>query len=139
AQQAPQYPAKSIEEFLVPGGELELLTRARILLGKAQFADNEQDASTLSGGWKKRLDIVQALMNEPDLLLLDEPTNHMDLEGIVWLEKFLLKERISTIIVSHDRYFLEKTSNRIIEINPCYPDGLFNSDGTMSQFLEHKK
>ncbi len=114
ASQVPEFPSLNLEEVLLErmkGDETTLLTKARILLGKAQFTDFHQNASTLSGGWKKRLDIVRALMQEPDLLLLDEPTNHLDLEGILWLEKFLLRERITYVVVSHDRYFLENVTN----------------------------
>lgn len=142
ASQSPEFEARSLEEILVSevaGEEVERLTRARILLGKMQFDNFTQDASQLSGGWKKRLDIARALMQEPDILLLDEPTNHLDLEGILWLENFLLRERIAYIAVSHDRYFLENVTNKIIELNRCYPQGLFISSGNMSAFLEHKE
>lgn len=144
ASQVPEFPAMTLEEVLLeqqaPGGdEIEHLTRARILLGKAQFTDFTQNALVLSGGWKKRLDIIRALMQQPDLLLLDEPTNHLDLEGILWLEKFLNREKIAYIVISHDRYFLENVSNKVIELNKCYPQGLFISEGNMSAFMEHKK
>lgn len=143
ASQVPEFPSDTLENILlqqVPhGDEIEMLTRARILLGKAQFTDFSQNAHVLSGGWKKRLDIVRALMIDPDLLLLDEPTNHLDLEGILWLEKFLNREKISFVVVSHDRYFLENVSNKVIELNRCYPQGLFISDGNMSAFMEHKE
>ncbi len=142
AGQFPEFPSAPLEELLIrglKGDEIELLTRARILLGKAQFNDFEQDASLLSGGWKKRLDIVQALMQEPDVLFLDEPTNHLDLEGILWLEKFLNREKISYVIVSHDRYFLENVANKIIELNRCYPEHVFISDGSLSTYLERKE
>ena len=144
ASQVPEFPSKCLEDVLVQqpglyGDEVELLTRARILLGKAQFGDFMQDANLLSGGWKKRLDIVRALMIEPDLLLLDEPTNHLDLEGIVWLEKFLMREKITYMVVSHDRYFLENISNKIIELNRCYPQGLFSSEGNMTVYTERKE
>lgn len=146
ASQDPEFPNLSLEEVLLHEkptshyvDEQELLTRARILLSKAQFTDYTQNASTLSGGWKKRLDIVRALMKQPDILLLDEPTNHLDLEGILWLEKFLNKEKISFVVVSHDRYFLENVSNKIMELNRCYPQGLFSSDGNMSAFMEHRE
>lgn len=142
ASQAPEFPALPLEELLmvqVRGEEGERRTRARILLGKAQFTDFSVNAATLSGGWKKRLDIMRALMQEPDLLLLDEPTNHLDLEGILWLEKFLNREKISYMVVSHDRYFLENVSNKIIELNPCYPQGFFIADGNMSTYMERKE
>lgn len=143
ASQDPEFPAQTLEEVLVQQipheDEIEALTRARILLGKAQFKDFTQHASLLSGGWKKRLDIVRALMNEPDFLLLDEPTNHLDLEGILWLEKLLLREKTNYIVVSHDRYFLENVSNKVIELNKCYPQGLFVSQGNMTDFARHKE
>lgn len=143
ARQVPEFPSMSLEEVLIneiKGGDpVEKLTKARILLGKAQFADSTQNASTLSGGWKKRLDIVRALMTDPDLMLLDEPTNHLDLEGILWLEKFLMKEKLTYVVVSHDRYFLENVSGKIIEINKCYPAGIFISEGGMGAYMEHKE
>lgn len=142
ASQSPEFDAMPLEDLLArelpKGDEIEVITRARILLGKAQFSDYTQDASLLSGGWKKRLDICRALMIEPDLLLLDEPTNHLDLEGILWLERFLQREKISYLVISHDRYFLENVTNKIVEINRCYPQGLFISSGNMSDFMEHR-
>lgn len=142
ASQVPEFPDLTVEDVLKqaasPGDPHEIETRARILLGKAQFTDFFQNAHTLSGGWKKRLDIMRALMDDPDLLLMDEPTNHLDLEGILWLENFLSRENLTYVIVSHDRYFLEKTTNKMIELNRCYPQGLFESEGNMSAFMEHK-
>lgn len=142
AGQSPQFKDEPLESVMLsnalPGDPHERLTQARILLGKAQFSDFLQSALNLSGGWKKRLDIAQALMQEPDLLLLDEPTNHLDLEGILWLEKFLNREKTAFIAVSHDRYFLENISNKIVELNVCYPQGLFVSQGNMSAFMELK-
>ncbi len=143
ASQSPEFASLSLEEILVQDmkdpSDPNLRTRARIILGKMQFSDPNQNASVLSGGRKKRLDIARALMHEPDLLILDEPTNHLDLEGIIWLEKFLSKENISYILVSHDRYFLDKTVNKIVEINHCYPEGIFVSGGNFSEFLVQKK
>lgn len=143
ACQEPQFPSKSVEEIIIEAcAEKELYDKkvqAAIWLGKAEFTDFSKDASTLSGGWKKRLDIVKAFISAPDLLLLDEPTNHLDLEGIIWLENFLKRSTIPYVLVSHDRYFLEQTTNRIIEINRCYPAGLFSTDGSFAKFLEHKE
>lgn len=140
ASQEPEFPAESVENVLVhsttEGDEYERHTRARILLSKAGFIDNDQIATKLSGGWKKRLDILVSLMKKPDLLLLDEPTNHLDLEGILWLEQFLKREAISFMVVSHDRFFLENLTNRTIELNRCYPQGLFSCEGNLSKFVE---
>lgn len=108
-------------------------------LSKFGFTGSETSAQRLSGGWKKRLSIAQALILSPDLLLLDEPTNHLDLEGILWLEKFLSREAPSYILVSHDRYFLQNMVNRVVEINPIYPNGLFSIEGTYINFLEKKE
>ncbi len=142
ASQDPEFSSQSVDEAAMQkteGNPVEIRTRAQILLGKAQFTDFSKDASTLSGGWKKRLDIVRALMSQPDLLLLDEPTNHLDLEGILWLENFLKREKINYVVISHDRYFLENVSNKIIELNKCYPRGSFIGEGGFSAFLERRE
>lgn len=143
ASQSPIFPSLPIEEVAVidfpPEEKEEALIQARILLSKAQFTDFTADSSRLSGGWKKRLDLVRALVSEPDLLLLDEPTNHLDLEGILWLEKFLLRERIPLLLVSHDRYFLQNMCTKIFELNRCYPEGIFISDGDLTTFFERKE
>ena len=73
---------------------------------------------------------------EPDLLFLDEPTNHLDLEGIIWLEKLLAGSSFASVVVSHDRYFLENVANDIAEINRVYPEGIFRVEGAYSRFLE---
>ena len=142
ASQAPVFPSLSLEDVLIQAcphtDAEEARVRARILLGKMQCYDGSQSAALLSGGWKKRLDIARALMGEPDLLFLDEPTNHLDLEGIVWLETLLLREKTSYVLVSHDRYFLENTCTSIVELNPCFPGGLFVCDGPMSVYMDRK-
>lgn len=137
ASQMPEFPDLPMLEMLA-GDDPEKLVRAQVLLGKAQFMDLTKKASELSGGWKKRLDIVRALLEEPDLLLLDEPTNHLDLEGILWLEGFLQRLQIAFVVISHDRYFLEAVSSKIMELNPCYPKGIFECDGGMRRFYEVK-
>ena len=142
AAQAPDFPAETIEKILVDsvkGDPHDLLTQARILLGKVGFVDSEQKATEISGGWKKRLDIAKALMQNPDIILFDEPTNHLDLEGILWLENFLQRERLTFIVISHDRTFLENVTNKIVELNPCYPQGIFISEGNLSTYLERKE
>jgi ABC transport system ATP-binding/permease protein len=112
---------------------------AEVWLSKLGFVGATISAFLLSGGWKKRLALAKELINEPDLLLLDEPTNHLDLEGILWLEKFLAREAPTYLLVSHDRYFLQHAANRIVEIDPVYPKGLFSIDGPYAHFLEIKE
>ena len=106
--------------------------------GRTGFADLDTDASTLSGGWRKRLSIACALVTAPDILLLDEPTNHLDLGGIEWLEKLLVNARFACVVVSHDRYFLENVATSMAELNRAYPDGMFRAQGNYSTFLERK-
>jgi ABC transport system ATP-binding/permease protein len=96
-------------------------------------------AASLSGGWRKRLAIVEALVQRPDVLLLDEPTNHLDLEGIEWLEELLASAGFACVVVSHDRYFLENVSTEVVELSRAYPDGLLMVPGNYTAFLEKKE
>lgn len=107
-------------------------------LGLGAFPDPAQTVATLSGGWRKRLAIVRALMLEPDVLLLDEPTNHLDVEGILWLEALLKAETRAVLVVSHDRRFLESVASRMLELNRCYANGVFEAKGRYSDFLEQR-
>jgi ATP-binding cassette subfamily F protein uup len=108
-------------------------------LGRAGFQDLEARATELSGGWQKRLAIVEALVQDPDILLLDEPTNHLDLPGITWLEELLESAAFASVIVSHDRYFLENVTTDMVELNRIYPDGSLRVHGSYSAFLEKKE
>ena len=119
--------------------ETEREGRLRELAGRAGFTDLAAESATLSGGWRKRLAIVEALVGHPDVLLLDEPTNHLDLAGIEWLEALLKESPFAVVTVSHDRYFLEATSTEIIELNRVYADGLFRVKGNFSRFLEERQ
>ncbi len=125
------------KDLETPDYEKEQLIK--IWMSKLGFKGNETSALHLSGGWKKRLDLARQMLFQPDLLLLDEPTNHLDLEGIIWLEKFLENEAPTYLLVSHDRYFLERTTNKIIEIDRTYPNGLFTVNGPYAHFLSLKE
>ena len=114
-------------------------TRFAETLGRAGFEDLNAEASSLSGGWQKRLAIVEALVQGPDILLLDEPTNHLDLAGIEWLEEVLEAAAFACVVVSHDRYFLENVATEMAELNRTYPDGLLRVSGSYTRFLEKKE
>jgi ATP-binding cassette subfamily F protein uup len=108
-------------------------------LGRAGLEDLEVEAASLSGGWQKRLAIVEALVQAPDVLLLDEPTNHLDLAGIEWLEDLLQQATFACVIVSHDRYFLENVATDMAELNRVYPEGLLRVHGSYTDVLEKKE
>src|SRR5262245_13199341 len=122
----------------LPLEEAEKEARLAVMLGKFGFTDATLAVETLSGGWTKRLALARGLIVEPDLLLLDEPTNHLDLEGILWLEDTLKSAPFATLLVSHDRYLLENSVNRMMELNRLYQEGLCTVEGSYSEFLEKK-
>jgi ATP-binding cassette subfamily F protein uup len=113
--------------------------RLRETSGKTGFPDMNAEAATLSGGWRKRLAIAEAIVTHPDVLLLDEPTNHLDLAGIAWLEDLLNEGNFACVMVSHDRYFLENVATEIVELNRVYAEGLLRVKGTYSKFIEGKQ
>jgi ATP-binding cassette subfamily F protein uup len=119
--------------------ESERGTRFAETLGRAGFEDLDAEASALSGGWQKRLAIVEAVVQSPDILLLDEPTNHLDLAAIEWLEALLQAAPFACVVVSHDRYFLENVTTDMAELNRTYPNGLLRVSGSYSRFLEKKE
>jgi len=127
----------ALDEANVP--EEDRLARVAEILGRAGLTDLDTLASTLSGGWRKRLAIVEALIRKPDVLLLDEPTNHLDLAGIEWLETVLQSASFACVVVSHDRYFLENIANEVVEINPTFENGSLRVSGNYSAFLEAKE
>ena len=110
-------------------------TQYKQILSKLKLEDIHAKVELLSGGQKKRLALANALINRPDLLILDEPTNHLDLEMIEWLEQYFAKENMTLFMVTHDRYFLERVCNEIIEL-----DGgkLYPYKGNYSYYLEKK-
>src|SRR5229473_539502 len=127
----------AFERAAVPGGERA--ARFAETLGRAGFTDLDVRAATLSGGWRKRLAIAEALVQSPDILLLDEPTNHLDLAGIQWLESVLRNAPFAGVVVSHDRYFLENVANEMVELNRAHENGALRVSGNYSAFLEAKE
>jgi len=111
-------------------------TQYKQILSRLKLEDLHLKVGQLSGGQKKRLALANVLIAKPDLLILDEPTNHLDLEMIEWLEQYFAKEKLTLFIVTHDRYFLERVCNEIIEL-----DGgeLYSYKGNYSYFLEKKE
>ena len=101
--------------------------------------DLDTSIKNLSGGQKKRLAIMATMITEPDIVFFDEPTNHLDLNGILWLENLLLKASFPWVVISHDRYFLERTVRRVGEVDRIYPKGICLLTGGYSDFLEQKK
>ena len=110
-------------------------TQYKQLLSKLKLDNLSLKASALSGGQKKRVALCIALLEKPDLLILDEPTNHLDLEMIEWLEAYFVKEKLTLLMVTHDRYFLERVCNEIIELDN---GKLFSYKGSYSYFLEKR-
>jgi ATP-binding cassette subfamily F protein uup len=101
-------------------------------------AGAEAPVAQLSGGWRKRVALARELVKEPELLLLDEPTNHLDVDSILWLEKLLAGARFATVTVTHDRLFLQRVANRILELDRRNAGGLLDVDGDYATFVERK-
>jgi ATP-binding cassette subfamily F protein uup len=110
-------------------------SRVKEILGKFQIENLEQKVAELSGGMKKKLALARTLLEEVDLLILDEPTNHLDIEMIEWLEDYLLREKQSLLLVTHDRYFLDAICDTIFELEDST---LYKYSGNYAYYLEKK-
>jgi len=110
-------------------------TQYKKILFKLKLNDLNAKVGSLSGGQKKRIALCNALLKQPELLILDEPTNHIDLEMIEWLESYFSKEKITLLMVTHDRYFLERVCNEIIELDQ---GKLYSYKGNYSYYLEKR-
>ena len=106
------------------------------ILGQLAIHDLSQKIGTLSGGQQKRIALAQVLIEEPDLLILDEPTNHLDIDMIEWLENYLSKENMTILMVTHDRYFLERVCDEILELDE---GKIYKYKGNYSYYLEKKE
>ena len=116
-------------------GAWELETNAKIILTKLGIEDFNAKVGSLSGGYRKRIALAAALLSEPDVLLMDEPTNHLDAESVEWLQSYLSRYRGAILLITHDRYFLDRVTNRIIEIDR---GDIYTYSGNYSYYLEKK-
>lgn len=125
----------TVMERMDATGAWEVETNAKIILTKLGIVDFDVKVGTLSGGYRKRIALAAALISEPDLLLMDEPTNHLDALSVEWLQSYLNRYRGALLLITHDRYFLDKVTNRIIEIDR---GDIYNYTGNYSYYLEKK-
>jgi ATP-binding cassette subfamily F protein uup len=116
-------------------GAWDLETKAKIILTKLGIEDFDARIGNLSGGYRKRIALAAALLSEPDVLLIDEPTNHLDAMSVEWLQSYLNSYRGAILLITHDRYFLDRVTNRIIEIDR---GDLYTYSGNYSYYLEKK-
>lgn len=116
-------------------GALELETNAKVILSKLGIKNFHAKIGDLSGGYRKRIALATALLLEPDVLLMDEPTNHLDALSVEWLQNYLNRYRGALLLITHDRYFLDRVTNRIIEIDR---GDLYTYSGNYAYYLEKK-
>lgn len=124
-----------VGEQMETEGAWDLETSAKIILSKLGIEDFEARVGDLSGGYRKRIALATALMSDPDLLLMDEPTNHLDAESVEWLQTYLGQFRGALVLITHDRYFLDNVTNRILEIDRA---DLYPYQGNYAYYLEKK-
>ncbi|MFB2837530.1 ABC-F family ATP-binding cassette domain-containing protein [Floridanema evergladense] len=125
----------SVSQRMEEVGAWELETNAKVILSKLGIEDFNAKIGDLSGGYRKRIALATALLSEPDVLLMDEPTNHLDALSVEWLQSYLNRFRGALLLITHDRYFLDKVTNRIIEIDRA---DLYTYSGNYAYYLEKK-
>jgi ATP-binding cassette subfamily F protein uup len=125
----------SISHRMEAEGAWELETNAKVILSKLGIHDFDARISGLSGGYRKRIAIATALLSDPDVLLMDEPTNHLDALSVEWLQSYLNRYRGALLLITHDRYFLDRVTNRILEIDR---GDLYSYTGNYAYYLEKK-
>lgn len=139
-QQPPFDPQQSLLDFATPerrdAEDFSGPDLARQMLFQFHLNDMNQKMGELSGGQLKRAALVKVLLSEPDFLMLDEPTNHLDIEMIEWLENYLTRKRITLLMVTHDRYFLDKVCDKIIEIDR---EEVFTYEGNYDYYLRKRQ
>jgi len=142
-EQVPEFSLATVREVVTAGlgrvGPARFDDEARVEEWVSKLdLDPEARVAELSGGWKKRVALARVLASDPELVLLDEPTNHLDVESIVWLEKLLAGARFATLTVTHDRLFLQRVANRILELDKRNPGGLLDVAGDYATYVEQK-
>jgi len=141
-EQAKEYNSHTIKQLDVASAKMDETKawdyerKMKQVLSKFNIDDISQKVSSLSGGQKKRVALAMLLLDEPELLLLDEPTNHLDVEMIEWLEKYLQQRKITLLMVTHDRYFLDRVCNHILELEG---GKLYHHRGNYAYFLEKRE
>ncbi len=125
----------AVMQRMEDSGAWELETNAKIILTKLGIQDFYARIGSLSGGYRKRIALAAALLSEPDVLLMDEPTNHLDALSVEWLQSYLNRYRGAILLITHDRYFLDRVTNRIIEIDR---GDIYTYAGNYSYYLEKK-
>jgi ABC transport system ATP-binding/permease protein len=125
----------TLGERMETTGAWELETQAKIVLSQLGIENFDVKVGSLSGGYRKRIAIAAALLSQPDMLLMDEPTNHLDANSVDWLQTYLGRYKGALLLITHDRYFLDKVTNRILEIDRA---DLYAYEGNYSYYLEKK-
>ncbi len=125
----------SVSARMDTSGAWELETNAKVILSKLGIQDFDAKIGNLSGGYRKRIAIAAALLSEPEVLLMDEPTNHLDALSVEWLQSYLHRYRGALLLITHDRYFLDRVTNRILEIDR---GDLYSYSGNYAYYLEKK-